>query len=186
MEKPRVDRDRNWIGCLFALVGVMALLVVLCSGALFYATLPQSPQSVFERETGLDWPINATVVSSGDNHGGFMGDGEFHVVLGVDDKAVAELLRSRPTTPLSDWQSGPVPTEIGIHCCFGTEGVSAMSMNGGPMHYSGDSELEDVLGSDAIMYTAYERCCDEIEWHNGTLLIVDPRHNKVWLSIWDF
>jgi hypothetical protein len=186
MEDARVARERKWIGCLIAALGCIALVVVFCSGTLFYATLRPSPQSVFERVTGLDWPPNATVLSSGDDHGGFMGDGEFHVVLSVDDETVAELLRSRPATPLSNWQAGPVPTEIGFHCNFGTKGVSAMSIDGGPAHYSGDPELEDVLGSNAIMYTAHERCCDTIEWHNGTLMVVDPRHNKVWLSIWDF
>ncbi|WP_146403081.1 hypothetical protein [Planctomycetes bacterium CA13] len=186
MDDTRVDRERKWINCLIVAFGGAIFVVLLCSGTLFYATTPPSPQTVFERETGLAWPTNATIISTGDDHGGFMGDGEFHVVLHVEDATVSRLLRLQPATPLSNWQAGPVPTEIGFHCNFGTTGVSAMSMDGGPMHYSGDPELEDVLGSNAIMYSAHERCCDTIEWHNGTLLIVDPRFNKVWLSIWDF
>ncbi|MEM1069151.1 MAG: hypothetical protein AAGI63_09665 [Planctomycetota bacterium] len=181
MDDARVDRERKWIGCLIAVFGVVVLVVVLCSGTLFYATLPPSPQSVFERETGLNWPPNASIVSTGDDHRGLLGDGEFHVVFTVDDETVAELL-SNP----SNWRSGPVPIEIGLNCSFGTNGVSAMSIDGGTTHYTGNPELEDVLGSSEVIYTAHERCCDTIEWHNGTLLIVDPRHNKVWLAIWDF
>ncbi len=147
MDDIRVDRERKWINCLIAAFGGAILVILLCSGTLFYAMIPPSPQSVFERETGLDWPANATVISSGDDHGGFMGDGEFHVVLDVDDATVAKLLRMQPVSPLSNWQLGPVPTEIGFHCNFGTNGVSAVSNNGGPTHYSGDLELADVLGS---------------------------------------
>jgi hypothetical protein len=141
---------------------------------------------VFERETGLALPSNASVVSSGDEHGGFLGDGEFHVVIAVDEATIDRILESQPKSPLSEWRSGPVPTEIGFHCSFGTDGVAAMSVDGGPTHYSGDRVLVNVLGSSEIMYSAHERCCDSIAWHNGTLLVVDRRGGKIWLSIWDF
>lgn len=186
MNDTRVDRERGWVNCLIAMFGGLVLVVLLCCGVLFYATRPPNPETVFERETGLEWPADATIVSVGDDHGGFMGDGEFHVVLRVEDSTISRLLQLQPASSLSNWQEGPVPTEIGFHCSFGTAGVSATSRGGGPMRYTGDPELEDVLRSNAIMYSAHERCCDTIPWHNGTLLIVDPSSNKVWLSIWDF
>ncbi len=186
MDANSTERGHGWITCLIAASACVIVLALFCSGSFFYATTPRSPKIVFERETGFMWPASSKVISAGDDHGGFVGDGEFHLVLQVDDETVADLLETPPATPLSNWQIGPVPTEIGFHCSFGTQGVSAMSINGGPLHYSGDPELENVLGSDAIMYSANERCCETIEWHNGILLIVDPRSNKVWLSIWDF
>ena len=186
MDDTSVERERRWITCLITAFGCVILIVLLCSGSLFYATTPPNPQTVFERETGFAWPAKSEVISSGDDHGGFVGDGEFHIVLQVEEETVTKLLHAQPAAPLSNWQTGPVPTEIGFHCRFGTNGVSAMSVNGGPTHYSGNPELEDVFGSDSIMYSAHERCCESLEWHNGTLLIVDPRTNKVWLSVWDF
>jgi hypothetical protein len=140
----------------------------------------------FERVTGLDWPSNATIVSSGNDHGGFLGDGEFHVVFDVDQLTIDNFLAQQPRKPLSQWQFGPVPTEIGFHCRFGTAGVAAVSINDGPTNYSGDPELENVLGSSQVMYSAHERCCDSLRWHNGTLLVVDPMNRRVWLSVWDW
>ena len=190
MEKDSVDRQRDAIGCLMAFFGVAVLCALLCGSFLFYyatnSESPPSPQSVFESETGLTWPSSAVIVSSGDDHGGFHGDGEFHVMFEVDDATVNKLLAKKPASPLSDWTKGPVPTEIGCNCLFGTTRVSALSHNGGLTRYSDDPELDDVLGATAIMYSAHERCCDTLEWHNGTLLIVDPRNRRVWLSIWDF
>ena len=130
MNDTRFCRERRWNNCLISAFGCVVLTVLLCSGTLFYATRPPSPQTVFERETGFPWPAKATVIRSGDDHGGFLGDGEFYVVIQVDDTTISQLLQIRPAAPLSNWHSGPVPTEIGFHCSFGTDGVAAMSVNG--------------------------------------------------------
>ncbi len=185
MNHTNVEREHRWSTCLFVATVGMIVSVFLCSGALlFYGMRPPSPQAVFERATGFAYPLNAKVISAGND--GFMTDGEFHIVIYVDDETVSQFLRTQPAAPLSNWQVGPVPTEIGSHCAFGTEDIGLRSVNGGPMHYAGDPELVELFSSDGIMYSAHERCCDSIRWHNGTLLIVDPRTNKVWLSIWNY
>ena len=125
MEEDRIDRQCKAIGCLLALPGVAVLCALLCGGFLFfYASIPRSlpsPQSVFESETGLTWPSNAVIVSSGDDHGGFHGDGEFHVVFDVDDATLKKLPGENPLPPLSKWTKGPVPTkheEVCYSCGF--------------------------------------------------------------------
>jgi hypothetical protein len=57
---------------------------------------------------------------------------------------------------MSQWQSGPVPTEIGFLCSFGTEGVIALSFDGGKTKNFGDKELENLLDSSEILYSAHE------------------------------
>jgi len=184
-DSPR-NPKKSWIGCLAIPLGCLAVLILVCGGGMLYLSISSSPRMVFESETGLRWPSNAAIVSTGANHDGFHGDGEFHLVLDLDQSEIDHLLATQPRSPMSQWQSGPVPTEIGFHCSFGTEGVIALSFDGGKTKYSGDEELENLLGSSAIVYSALERCCDSLRWHNGTLLVVDPKNRRVWLSIWDF
>lgn len=167
-------------------VGCLAVLILVCGGGTLYFSISSSPQRAFESETGLKWPSGAVIVSSGANHDGFHGDGELHVVFDLAQSEIDYLLATQPRSPMSRWQSGPVPTEIGFHCSFGTDGVGAMSVDDGQAEYFGDGELERLLGSSEILYSAHERCCDSLRWHNGTLLVVDPRNRRVWLSIWDF
>jgi hypothetical protein len=79
-----------------------------------------------------------------------------------------------------------VPTEIGFHCSFGSYGVAPVNADGVKVGYEGGSELERILSSNQIWYVAKERCCENLRWHNGNLLVIDFANNRVWLSIWDF
>ncbi len=177
----------SWGTILVLATSCWFVFCVLYHVALFYAPSRPDPRPIFERETGTRWPPNSEIIATGDNHSGFVSDGEFYVVLQVDDATIAKLIETPPAAPLSTWKTGPVPTEIGYHCAFGTSRVWATSANGGPTHYSGHPQLEALLSSDLILYSAHERCCDgALGWHNGTLLILDPSTNKLWLSVWDF
>ena len=145
----------------------------------------ENPAAYFEAQTGLIWPDSADILSVDDTHGGFHGDGEFHVVFKTDSETIQKYLNGAAPFDVS-WQTGPIPHEIGFHCSFGTDGVSVGTVNNGPEEYWGDSTLRDVLGSGKVYFAAQERCCESLRWHNGHLIVVDPRSNKVWLSVWDF
>jgi len=177
-------RSRN--GWVWASLIIVSIAILSFVGAVAYFVVPPNARMSFQRETGLDWPSGATIVSVGDTHGGFLGDGEFHVILDVDDSAINQLLKTLPKAPLSKWTPGPVPGIIGVHCRFGTDGVSVGSHNDEPEHYVGDPELVSMFGSPDVMYSAQEYCCESLPWHNGTLIVVDPTAKRIWLSIWDF
>ena len=141
--------------------------------------------SVFASETGIEIGANWKLIVSGDEHVGFVGDGETYFVFRVPPAEIQKLLAS--AAPWSaKWKAGPVEHEVGFHCKFDTAGVGYGSSIDGLNEYSGDPTLVSLLSSDQIRYAAKERCCDSLRWHNGHLLIVDPVDSKVWLSIWDF
>lgn len=136
-------------------------------------------------ETGIAVTDDWTEIDSEDEHGGFVGDGETFAIFKLKQEAIDTLIESAP--PWSDeWQSGPVPGEIGFHCSFGTDGVSFGGPIGEPGSYLGNESLVDLLGSKLILFDAKERCCDTISWHNGHLIVIDPNARTVWLSVWDF
>ena len=173
-------------GVLRISLGIFAVAMAfafLTSG--FSPTKPKKPDtSIFTAETGVAVGKNWELLSSGNDHGGMMGDGETFFVFRLPQADVAEILNSPP--PWSDdWQTGPVEHEIGFHCNFGTSGVSWHS-SAGVDEYLGDPTLKSVLSSGQIRYDAKERCCDSLRWHNGHLLVIDPENSQVWLSIWDF
>lgn len=180
----------RWGCILFVLLAVPAAYLMIVIGWPFIDhTTVEEAKAKFTNETGLAWPESAKVVSFGDDHGivNMSSEGEFHIVIDADQETIDKFLKSelkapRPEWKFSEWQSGPVPPEIGRHCGFDSMATysthARKSIN--------RQETDDVLDSKDIMYSASERCCDTIEWHNGTLLIVDPVKNRVWLSSWDF
>lgn len=185
MGDARTGRNRVLVCGAIAMFGCLLTLLLICGGGVFYLCVPPSPQTVFERATGINWPATATIVSSGDNQGGILGDGEFYVVLDVDQSTIDSVLDSRPSTPLPDWRSGPVPTEIAFHCTFGNDVYAARGTDSGPRELPGDFLLEYPLDSPKILYSAQARWHEPDPWHNGTLLVVDPGNQRIWLSIWD-
>ncbi len=148
---------------------VVALIVMSSAGCIFnvperFRESVEDPGSDFESQTGLAWPDNAEILSVDDTHGGFHGDGEFHVVFKTDPKTIQEYLDG-PAPFGGSWRKAPVPSEIGSYCVCSSETIS---------------------GSDEIHFFAEERGPESMRWHNGLLLVVDPSTNKVCLSVWDF
>lgn len=163
--------------------------MVLCTGWPYidHTTLEEA-KAEFTHETGLSWPESAKVVSFGDDHGivYMSSEGEYHIVFDAEPETIDKLLNSELTAPdpewqFSEWQSGPVDPKISSHCGF--DAIATYSTHA--WSSIDEQEVEELFDRKDIMYTASERCCDTIEWHNGTLLIVDPVKNRVWLSSWD-
>lgn len=140
------------------------------------------PRSDFYSYTGLAWPTSAAVISSGDIRLEFLGDGEFHLVFDVDPATMKQWLAEAPWEQ-GEWQRGPVPDDISWRCGFGASGMSADPAGGGPDKNLSKVQVGQVLGSKQIRYAACDRASG---WEHGTILILDPEHNRVWLSIWDF
>ena len=147
------------------------------------------PGADFTTATGLPWPTNAEIIALDDTHGGFHGDGEFYLVFQTDAETIQSYLDTTPSLDVP-WQQGPIPTDIGFHMTFGTEGIGTMSVNGSAAEYVGDSTLTELFTSETVYFSATERCCSEqgeaLRWHNGTFVLVDPTTNTVWFSAWDF
>lgn len=149
-------------------------------------TLVEEPSLSFTQITGLPWPTAASIVSTGDTHGRFQGDGELHIVFDIDRETLEKWLAGPSPWGQSEWKRGPVPPEIGYHCSFGSQGVAMVSIDDGPYQYAGDPKLERVLDSTENWYAVRERGSGTIRWHNGNLLMIDMKENRVWLSAWDF
>ena len=145
------------------------------------------PGAEFTELTGLPWPRSAKVIACEDTHGGFHGDGEFYLVFQTDKGTLKGWLAKPPPWKGKTWVSGPIPSEIGIKCCFGPSGedVDWVSDDRGS-RYAGDRKLVRMLSSRRIQYVAKETCCASMRWHNGQELIIDVEAAKVWLCIWDF
>jgi hypothetical protein len=180
--------------CSVAVAGVLALPVIVVIDLALFETAPadqsvltKPPEALFSQYTGLEWPATATIVSTGDGHSGlFNNEGEFHLVFDTDRATLDEWLAGLPPWQQSQWKRGPVPTEIGFHCNFGSDGVAAVSHDGKTSEYSGDPQLVQRLGSNRIWYAAQERGCKSLRWHNGSLLVIDLKNHRGWLSVWDF
>jgi hypothetical protein len=143
-----------------------------------------SAQGQFTLATGLSCPSMAKVIATGDNHGGFTGDGEFYLIIECDPATIQRWLTDHPFW-VSQWRPGPVPPEIGFHCHFGSsEMMGYCTLPDGSQEYSGGSaEVREVLSSPHVWYAAKNRC-PSIPYHQGNLLVVDPESGKVWYSDW--
>lgn len=151
-------------------------ILVVASGWYAWRVATDGPGSTplgFHHDTGLTWPSEARIIRRGDTHGNFF------LVFQVDEATIRRWL-SKSAPWGGPWRSGPVPGEIGYHTTFGFEPTSMK------YYTNRDGELVRLLGSSHIWYAARERGSGQIRWHNGDLLIVDPRTRLVWLSVWDW
>ena len=128
---------REWIR-IRRIVVVAASVTLIVAGWFVYriATDGPGPGLGFRNYTGLNWPHEARIVQSADDHGGFQGDGEFSLIFDTDRANIQKWLVG--SAPWGEWQHGPVPGEIGFHCTFGGNGVSWGGKVGEPRRYLGD------------------------------------------------
>jgi len=149
------------------------------------AILSPTPAATFAEFAGLAWPATASIISVNDDHGRFLDDGEFHIILETNRETLESWLAESPPWGQTEWRSGPIPSDLGYHCSFGGQGVSVSRSGDGCSEFLGDPELERVLGSNKTWYAAEERCCDNLPWHIGNLIMIDLAKNRVWVSLWD-
>lgn len=177
---------------IYATAGAAVLIpLLLCAGFLLSDGFSQEPNrrvitdpgGDFTDYTGLAWPASAAVVSAGEVRNEFLGDGEFYLIFDADHATLEEWLAAAPPWEQGEWHRGPVPSEIGWHCGFGTSGMGADPAGSGPDKNIKQDEREQMLGSKQIWYVAKDHAP---QWEHGEIFIIDPAHNRVWLSRWDF
>ena len=130
----------------------------------------KDPAVEFTKYTKLQWPESAMVVTAGDDHGGWHGDGEFYLVFETDKETLVRWLAQKPPWGGTEWKSGPVPDDISGHC------FTAVS-NGSDYHQG--------LVNRHVRYCAHDFKFADMPWHNGKLLAIDPNAGRVFLSWWD-
>ena len=87
-----------------AVAGAFILLPLLAISCAFYNSQGHfrdaitNPGAEFTQFTGLPFPDSARVISTGDTHGGFHGDGEFHLVFEADRATLAGWRSMLPTS----------------------------------------------------------------------------------------
>jgi hypothetical protein len=129
----------------------------------------EDPASEFTEYTGFVWPDSANLVVVGDDHGGFHGDGEFYLVFDVERDTLEKWLSVNPPWGDPEWQEGAVPNDIAGHCSFG-----------------GNSTHSTALSSPDNIYCAQDFKISSIPWHNGRVLAINTKTERVYLSWWDF
>ncbi len=155
---------------------MIAVAALAISG--FRWAISDSAQFLFN--TGIRVPVGAKVITTGNSHGGFHNDGEFYLVFDVPTLTIENWLSEPPPWGNPSWLKGPIPGSVGYHVSFGTDGVAADATSS---MYSGNKQLVSLLSSQDIWYAARER---SPAWHNGDLLIIDPKANRIWYAEWDF
>lgn len=146
-----------------------------------------SDEELFTRLTGLEIKDPIEVELRGNDY--MAAEGEEWLIFTTTPEQIARWIEQGRAPYLSEWDTGMVPHQIGFHCSFGlnTPGVSSV---GGEESYSGDEDIISILSDPGNLYASEERCCGDDEgplrYHNGTLLIIKPDSNKVYLSVWDY
>ena len=192
MSKLKDEIARTRWGCIgFVVLGGPLIMMLLCSGwPHIDHTTEQDAKDRYTEWTGLPWPQSGKIIGFGDDHGIFhlSSEGDYFFVFEVDDEALEEILKRQPESPspeewlFSDWQQGPVPNEIGSHRRFSTNATFSTHA------YSSvnEQDVSRAFNSAEIFYSASERCCEGLAWHNGTLIVVDPPENRIWVCDWDY
>jgi hypothetical protein len=118
----------------------------------------------FYESSGFRLPADAEIVLSCDDHGGFHGDGEYYLVFDVTEQDIQSYLQTSFWN--QEWQRGAVPKEVSFH--------TALS-----------KWANNTFNSSQIWYIAENRNT-MIPFHNGRLMLIDTRINRVFYSQWDF
>jgi hypothetical protein len=144
-------------------------------------------QETFTQNTGLPWPRDVRDVTFAENRVPLLGDGLFYVVFTVPPSLIDHWVLSEPPWGSPEWQRGPIPPEIGWNCGFGfTAPTVRQATPNGPQEYSGgDPQILAILTSPDIWFAARDRGPANNPWHNGDLLILDPKTDVVRYCNWD-
>ena len=118
----------------------------------------------FSDSAGFPMPTNAQIIISCDNHGGFHGDGEYYIVFSTTAKNIEDYQRESIWN--LQWIKGSVPSEISYRTVL-------------------SNKFKDILESSEISYIVENRNT-QIPLHNGRLIVIYPKENKVLYSKWDY
>jgi hypothetical protein len=159
-------------------------LVVI--GLIFFIRCSPSVESHFEKLTGLEITDSIKILKETDTY--YASEGEWSINFTTNTKQINEWLSNNPPWSLKNWQRGEVEHQIGFHCRFGFDESVGMASSGDESFYSGNKKIIDILSDSSNYYAYEERCCDDedLRYHNGSLLIINPRTKTVYFSVWDY
>ena len=159
--KARSEKTRRVV--LWILLLAVALLLSFCVlGVVTWIWYVEEP-----REFWIPWA--ARVLDSGDTHGGFLGDGVYHLVLQFPSAEQVEALREHTSWPDCQWQRGPVPKEISFYF---------------REHFA---QFPPPLDSPNIWFLAQDYKLSTLSpYYNGRFLLLDTETRRAWYSQWDF
>ena len=146
------------------------------------------PKRVFEDRTGLtlNEPGSQFVVT--DTYE--LTEGEFSIVFKTSDTQIKSWLKGNPPWNNRSWHRGKIPVNIGLACQFNfPDRVWGAGPDDSDMAYYGDKSLVKLLSDTTNYYSYVEDCCPGkkgLRFHDGRLLIIQPRTKMIYYSVWDF
>jgi len=155
---------------------------------LFTSCFPSNPQREFQRRTGLLISDSTFNVDSQDTY--FPHEGEYSIVFKTTESQITKWLEARPPWNNLTWHKGQIPHQIGIACQFNfPERVGVTTNRNGKKYYNGDKDLEDLLNDTTNYYSYREDCCtddEKLRFHDGALLIIQPKTRMIYYSNWNY
>ena len=147
-----------YIGC----VGVIAMGVFSISSVFLFPfgfdsgpAMPDPPRD-FKRLTGWTFPDDAQVLRAENTFSGFLGDGDYTLVVQTSPDRVAKWISASGS---GTWKPCPIPAEIQEYCW-------------------------QLPNHDGQLYRADKVMDTDDGWHRGSLVIVNPDTGMVWVYAW--
>ncbi len=119
-------------------------------------------KAVVHRLTGIELSEQSRVDLAVDDHGGLLGDGTLQISISLAPGEAQAITQTR--TLVGPWQFGFVPQQ---DRAFRHAEPSALSAK-------------------AAWFAAEERCCEDLRWHNGSVLAVSHDDSRLFLGVWDY
>ena len=147
------------------------------------------PKVIFEERTGLS--VRDSISNIVETDGYEFNEGEYSIVFKTTDSQIKSWVDDRPPWENNKWHRGQIPHGIGIAVKFNfPEGTGSSTDDRGITRYEiGDENLIKLLNDTTNYYSYVEDCCPkdkDLRFHDGRLLILQPRTKMIYYAVWDF
>lgn len=161
---------------------ILLLILVLSSCS------SNDPKVIFEDRTGLSISDSINNIKVTDNYE--LNEGEFSIVFKTTEAQINSWLNSRPPWNNVQWYKGQIPHKIGVAVHFNfPEGVGYGTDDNGKSFYDDNNDLTKLFNDTTNYYSYVEDCCTEkagLRFHDGRLLIIQPRTKMAYYAVWNF
>lgn len=143
---------------------------------------------IFEERTGLSITDSISNIKATDNYD--LQEGEFSIVFKTTDSQINAWVNSSPPWENMQWHKGQIPHHIGVAVHFNFPSGSGYGIDeNGISSYTDDSDLTKLFNDTTNYYSFKEDCCandKDLRFHDGRLLILQPRTKMAYYAVWDF
>ena len=150
--------------------------------------LVSDAKKVFEKRTGLSISDSISNIDVNDNYE--LLEGEFSIVFKTSESQINSWLSGKPPWNNIKWHKGQIPHKLGVSVKFNfADRVGLGIYDNGESIYLGDKDLVKLLNDTTNYYSYVEDCCPDqkgLRFHDGRLLILQPRTRMVYYAVWDF